>query len=270
MAAKLVEIDKHQHRERFSDMAREPCRMLMPIQGYEKAPLVSLEEAIEPIAQDVPDVKRMAYVAKTKCTENPQEKLSIDEAASITLYSMEWKPQDKCLYYVLNETLRNENRQKLEPWFLFLRLILTALAQLPSSLSFVYRGVKRDMRKEYPEGKIFIWWGFSSCTSKLNVLQNKQFLGNTGPRTFFTIECDSGKDIQKYSCFQNEHEILLPAARQFEVKGCLSQGEDLYMIQLKEIPPPFPLIDLISNVSIAIDDISISTHIYAFPTSRLL
>lgn len=155
------------------------------------------------------------------------------------------EPQEECLYYVLNQTLRNENRQKLRPWFLFLRLILTALAELPSITSNVYRGVKRDMRKEYPEGKTFVWWGFSSCTSKLNVLQNEQFLGKTGPRTFFTIECDSGKDIRKYSSIQNEHEILLLAARQFRVEGCLSQGKDFYMIQLKEIQPPFPLIELV-------------------------
>ncbi|CAF4896092.1 unnamed protein product, partial [Rotaria magnacalcarata] len=73
------------------------------------------------------------------------------------------------------------------------------------------------MAKEYPEGKTFVWWGFSSCTSKMSVLQNEQFLGTTGPRTLFTIECDSGKDIRKYSCFQTEDEILLPAARQFKV-----------------------------------------------------
>ncbi|CAM4756689.1 unnamed protein product, partial [Rotaria magnacalcarata] len=153
MASKFVDFDEEQHTQRFSDIAGEPCRMLMPIQGYEKKPLVSLEEAVEPIVEYVPGVKRMVYVSKMKCAELSPGKLSIDEAASITLYSMEWEPQDECLYYVLNQTLRNENRQKLKPWFLFLRLILTALAQLPSITSNVFRGVKRDMRKEYPEGK---------------------------------------------------------------------------------------------------------------------
>ncbi|CAF1381550.1 unnamed protein product, partial [Rotaria magnacalcarata] len=85
--------------------------------------------------------------------------------------------------------------------------------------------------------------------SKLSVLQNEQFLGTTGPRTLFTIECDSGKDIQKYSFSQVEDEILLPAARQFKVVACLSQGKDLYMIQLKEIQPQFPLIELIPKPS---------------------
>ncbi|CAF3730282.1 unnamed protein product [Rotaria sordida] len=246
MASKYVDIDEEPaHTQRFSDIAGEPCRMLMPIQGYEKKPLVTLEEAVEPIVSYVPDVKRMVYIAKMKCAELSPGGLPIDRAASITLYSMEWEPQNECLYYVLNQTLRNENRQKLKPWFLYLRLILTALAQLPSSVCNAFRGVKRDMRKEYPEGKTFVWWGFSSCTSKISVLQNEQFLGTTGPRTFFTIECNSGKDIRKYSCFKAEDEILLPAARQFKVEACLSQGKDLYLIQLKEIQPPFSLIELV-------------------------
>lgn len=90
MAAKFTDIDEQHPTERFSDLLGEPCRMLMPIQGYEKKPLVSLELAVEPIVEYVPDVKRMAYVSKMKCAELSPGKLSIDEAASITLYLMEW------------------------------------------------------------------------------------------------------------------------------------------------------------------------------------
>ncbi|CAF4806046.1 unnamed protein product, partial [Rotaria magnacalcarata] len=46
-----------------------------------------------------------------------------------------------------------------------------------------------------------------------------------------------------------EDEILLPAARQFKVVACLSQGKDLYMVQLKEIQPQFPLIELVPKPS---------------------
>ncbi|CAF2248050.1 unnamed protein product [Rotaria magnacalcarata] len=249
MTAKYADIDEQQHTQRFSDIADEPCKMLLPIEGYANQPLVTLEEAVEPIVEYVPDVRRRVYFAKMKCAELSSGKLSIDEAASIALYSMEWKPQKECLYYVFNQTLRSENRDKLKPWFLFLRLILTALAQLPSITSTVFRGVKRDMRNEFPKEKTFTWWGFSSCTSKLDVLQSEQFLGMTGPRTFFMIKCDSGKDIRKYSFFQAEDEILLPAARRFRVEGCLDQGKDLYMIQLKEIQPQYPLIELVPQTS---------------------
>ena len=248
MAKKYPDDNEVQHNQRVSDFVAEPRRMLMPIQGYEKKPLVTLEEAIEPIVSLVPDVKRMAYVAKMKCDNPPADNLSIDESASIMLYSMEWEPQEECLYFVLNATLRSENRKQLIPWFLYLKLVLTAFARLPSSHRFVYRGVKRDMRKDYPTGATIIWWGFSSCTSNMAVLNNEQFLGSTGTRTLFTIECTTGKDIQKHSNFQTEDEILLLPGRQFKVVSCLNQSGGLYMIQLQEIEPPYPLLEPVSKV----------------------
>ena len=51
----------------------------------------------------------------------------------------------------------------------------------------------------------------------MDILENEQFFGSTGARTFFTIECTSGKDIKKHSVFQHEDEVLLPAARVFQV-----------------------------------------------------
>jgi hypothetical protein len=223
--------------------------MLMPIQGYETKPLVTLEQAIEPIVQYVPDVKRMAYFAKINCKNPPADNLTLDESASIMLYSMDWEPKEQCLYHVINTTLRSENRGKLVPWFLYLKLLLTAFSRLPCKHLFVYRGIKRDMRQEYSIGATISWWGFSSCTSTMGVLENKQFLGSTGTRTLFTIECTSGKDIRQHSYFQKEDEILLPPGRQFQVVSCLDQSGGLYMIQLKEIEPLYPLLEPVSKVN---------------------
>ncbi len=47
----------------------------------------------------------------------------------------------------------------------------------------VYRGIKLDLSEEYIDGTTIIWWGFSSCTRALNVLQLEQFLGKRGTRT---------------------------------------------------------------------------------------
>ena len=233
--------NEHQHNQRVADLANESGKILLPIKGYEKKPLVTLEEAIEPIVSVVPDVQQMAYVAKMRCADPPADGLSVDESASIMLYTMDWHPSNQCLYYVLNDTLRSENRQKLTPWFLFLRLILTAFARLPSSdRSVIYRGVRQDMTKQYLKGKTMIWWGFSSCTETMDALNNEQFLGSNGIRTFFTIETTNGKNVQRHSYFANENEILLPPGRQLEVVSCLKQSGDLYMIQLRETEPKFP------------------------------
>jgi hypothetical protein len=82
----------------------------------------------------------------------------------------------------------------------------------------------------------------------MDVLENEQCLGSIGTRTFFTIECTSGKDIRQHSYFQSEDEILLPPGRQFQVLGCLNQPGGLHLIQLKEIEPPYPLLEPVSQV----------------------
>ncbi|CAF1106131.1 unnamed protein product [Adineta steineri] len=241
MAAELS--CESQHVFRFSDFTSEPRQMLPPIQGYEEKPLVSLEEAIQPLIPLVPEVEHMAWTAKQKHF-NAEHGLTHDEAASILIYTLEWNPSDKSFYIILNNTLQAADRQLLKPWFLYLRLIMTSLAKIPSDSNrlTVYRGITLDLSAQYSKGSTVTWWRFSSCTTSIDVLSNEQFLGQTGTRTSFNIDCTSAKSIQQYSFSPDEEEVLLPPARQFQVKAILNSGNGLHIIQLKEIEPKFPLI----------------------------
>ncbi|CAF1274980.1 unnamed protein product [Rotaria sordida] len=234
-------VDEPAHTHRFSDIASEPRRMLSPIQGYENKPLVSLEEVIRPLISLVPDVEQMVWIALENC-KNPKDGLTTDESASIMLYTMEWQPYEKSFYVILNAALRAANREYLKPWFSYLRLIIHALQKLPSTHHVVYRGVKSDFSTEYSRGSKVIWWGFSSCTVSIETLNNERFLGKEGARTFFSIECESGKNIRSHSYYAEEDEVLLLPARYFEVIGCLNQDNGLHIIQLRETQPKFPLI----------------------------
>ncbi|CAF1307504.1 unnamed protein product [Rotaria sp. Silwood1] len=212
-----------------------------PIVRFDIVPNVSIETAVEPLVSLVPNVKEMVSKAKQKC-DRPKDGLTIDESTSIMLYSLEWEPRENSFYIILNNTLRAEDEEKLKPWHPYLKLFVTALEKLPSISKTTYRGVKMNLSTQYPIGKTFVWWGFSSCTSSIEVLQSEQFLGKTGSRTLFNIDCDSGKDIQQHSFFPTEDEILLVAARKFKVVSCLDSGNDLHIIQLKEIESDYPLL----------------------------
>jgi hypothetical protein len=237
--------------QRFFDIAQELRGLLMPIKGYENMPLVSLEEAVAPLISILPDIHTYVFMAKDNSSTPPLEDLTLDESASICLYSIEWEPHDECLSRVLNTTLRSKDRQKLNPWCLYLKLILTALAHLPSIHDrIIYRGIKLDLSKDYPKGKTFIWWGFSSCTSSLSVLESQQFIGKTGIRTMFVIQCQSGKDISKHTYFQSEREILIYPATRFVVMSCENKYNGLYIIHLREIPPPYTLLQPIKVLSV--------------------
>ncbi|CAF4645691.1 unnamed protein product, partial [Rotaria socialis] len=226
---------------RITDVEQESLEILAPIGGYSSVPLVSLEEAVKPLVPILPDVQSNAYAAKLKCSK-PADNLTQDESASIMLYTMTWEPPTECLYMILNDILRTKDRQqKLAPWYLYLRLFLNALFRLPLLPTMAYRGVKLDLKNRYIEGETIVWWGFSSCTTSMGVLQSDLFLGKSGTRTMFTLQCKSARDIRKHSFFPTDDEVLLMAATQFKIVSSLDQG-DLHMIQLEETTPKFSLL----------------------------
>jgi hypothetical protein len=109
----------------------EPKKMLLPISGYEKEDVKSLEDACEPI-KDLFDQKLNQYITIAKMNSMyPEDGLTPDESACIHLYTIEWDVHDKSLYMVLNRALRAADRNKLKPWFKYLKLFFTAFFKLP-------------------------------------------------------------------------------------------------------------------------------------------
>jgi NAD:arginine ADP-ribosyltransferase len=261
--------DLSEPRWRFSDVAEEPRRMLPPIQGYEDKPLVPLEDAVEPLVDDVPNVQQYTLAAKNGCRNPPADGLSIDESASIRLYTMQWRPKEQSLYSVLNKHLRSEDRDDLKKWFLYLKLLITALSKIPSTCRLVYRGVKLDLSHEHPQGRNTIWWGFSSCTTSMRVVEKEAFLGTTGTRTLFKIGCYSGKDIHQHSAFPKEHEVLLLAATEFRIVASFHTSDEVHIIHLKETEPEFPLI-VKPNLVIPSSPLSVEQIIREQPTTQLV
>jgi hypothetical protein len=234
---------------RFGDIAGEPCTMLKPIQGFKEKPLVSLEQATESFNATMPLLSTMVHVVKERA-QNPANKLSVDESAAIALYTMEWQPYTESLYYILNNALRTVDRAILKPWFLYLKLILTALSRLPSIQNTVYRGIKcqnENEHEKYRTGCDIVWWGFSSCSVSKEISEKEQFLGQTGRRILFVINCIKGKDIGNHSYFKIESEVLLLPATKFKVIKCEDGGDGLYVIHLEEIESSHVLLEPVST-----------------------
>ena len=233
-----------------TEVALEPQEILPAITGYGNMPLVSLEKAVEKLVDILPRIQYRAQKVKQRC-QNPADGLTQDESASIMLYTMEWTPPEESLYIVLNNTLRSPAREKLQPWLLYLRLFLGALFRLPPTSCDVYRGANLDfdLLKNYTQNKTIIWWGFSSCTLDINILNSEKFLSKSGTRMMFIIHCHSGRDIHKHSYFKSESEVLLLPATQFTVTGCLDQS-GLNIIKLTETDPSKIYLQPITSQSI--------------------
>ncbi|CAF4971049.1 unnamed protein product [Rotaria sp. Silwood1] len=217
--------------------------MLQPISGYEEEPVLSLEHVCKSL-EDILDeeLKQNIVIAKANSAE-PEDGLTQDESASIRLYTMKWKKTENSLYAVLNRTLCMANRRKLQPWFKYLKLFLTAFFKLPpTEYQTMWRGVPEDLSTIYPTGKEFTWWGISSCTSSISVLESSKYVGTSGARTMFSIETNSGKLIRSDSDFQEEDEILLPPGIYLKVIDTFSSVNGLHVIHLREISPPYKML----------------------------
>ena len=129
--------------------------MMAPIAGYEKMPLVSIDQAIEPLVAYVSEVKRMVWTVKENWSASV-DGLTMDESASIMLYTLEWKSKETSFYCLFNKCLRTADRGTLKPWFLYIKLLIYSLSKLPSSHGQVYRGVKEDLHEAYPKGSTFV------------------------------------------------------------------------------------------------------------------
>jgi hypothetical protein len=122
-------------------------------------PLLSLKMSVENLETIISKTTQYAQIAIEK-SAYPDHGLTQDQSAAICLYTMNYKPNDQSLSTRLNDALRSKDRSELIPYLFYLKLFLSALWKLKSVRKTVWRGVKADLSKEYPRGKVVIWWGF--------------------------------------------------------------------------------------------------------------
>lgn len=257
------------HVSGFLNVSTESQEILPAIQGYENESLVSLENAVKPLIRYVPDVERMAQMAKDLC-DAPEHGLTHDESSSILLYSMDWEPTNQSFSFILNTTLQRAGQEVLKSWFLYFRLLIAALVKLPSESSrfIVYRGLKIDLSAQLTKGNKIVWSAFSSCTMSLDVLRNERFLGSNGTRTLFVIDCYSGKKIRNHTFYPDEEEVLLFPGCQFEVMGCINENNGFSVVHLREIELKYTLISNVRSSTNNSQNVTLHTSTSPLPQQQ--
>lgn len=208
-----------------------------PVVGWRKAPELPIDQVFARLGaehgvdpEDVRDeVRDAANFAERFKAQNPDFVLSIDQVAAIRIYTMD------SIYPALNKAMRDENRNRIKPFFPYLKLILPAIELLPKFGSGrpTWRGVRLDLAAQYPEGREFIDWSFSSTTT--NSTATKNFLGTSGPRTLFRYTAVSGVDIHTLSAYgKTEDEVLMKPGIKYRVVQNIDAG-GVKVIELKEV-----------------------------------
>ena len=234
-------------RERMLDGGSEDAATpVSPLTGVMGTKPVPLADAVAALPMD-----KMATFAWMACefadamlrAGSDPYGLSRDEIAAVHLYTMPWPSPKGSLYYQLNAALRSRDRQGVLPYFPYLRLLFGGLRKIKTRPGTVQRGVCHDMTGTYPQSARVWWWGFSSTTRSVAVLQEDTFMGKAGPRTLFQIDAHDAVDISRYSCIPTEDEALLLPGTQLLVHSVADVGNGLHIVQLKQLATPHPMID---------------------------
>ena len=216
----------------------------VPIVGYADEPLLPLVKACAPLTNLVHNLSFYVEMALNETPDEPHDGLTIDESAAIRLYTIEWERPHRSLYSMLNHTIKKDSRERLRPYFRYMKLLLTALAKLPClPQTTIWRGVTKNLSAQFPPGTQVTWWPFSSCTTELTVLKSNLYLGSTGDRTLFSVEVINGRTIRAHSHFVTEDEILMLPGTQMIVQTQFTPGADLHIIHLKQIIPEEMLLE---------------------------
>ncbi|MFC9596052.1 ADP-ribosyltransferase domain-containing protein [Streptomyces sp. NPDC056944] len=210
--------------------------VLPPITGVFDTPVMDFRKAVEPVTKVLANldryVERSSRFAEAKVAEaegGPSGPgLSADAISALYLYTCE-----SAFYREINAVLRSPDRERLEPYLPYLRLLFSAVADLPAQNRPLWRGVALDLRSQYPLGRTVTWWGVSSCTSEPSVA--RAFLGSRGRRTLFEVTPARAVGIRRFSAFTGEEEYILTPGTQLKVTEVTTERGGLSTVRLTEL-----------------------------------
>jgi len=147
-----------------------------------------------------------------------------DEAIAILYYIIDLSGivrDENNVFRLINSHLANRH---LPDCFLpYIYFLIQGLNKLPNYSGTVYRGIDislLELSKQYSRDNLVLWVAFTSTTTDINVM--KRFTGDKG--TWLAIDIEEGKEIQKFSMYPTESEVLILPNSKFIVKEVLSES----------------------------------------------
>lgn len=126
----------------FSHTGLSKTNPLRLIRGYEKEPLVSLEEALAPFDGRITHLEHYIHEAKSNCFYPSNPKLTLDESAAIYIYTLKWGTD--CIYDQLQNAFESNQVSETKPWFKYLKLFKSAVDKLPDASGEIWQGKEND------------------------------------------------------------------------------------------------------------------------------
>ena len=168
-------------------------------------------------------------------------KLEDDCLAAIAAYTHDLMQQVKTgnVYYELNQMLRKrgpaDRAVLMRTWAGYMYYMMVGLGRLPDFQGVCWRGYnhgsKEDILRTYALGRPIQWGAFTSVTTSRDAA--KEFAPDT--HVVFKITVTSGRDINPYSFFPQEGEILLSPNHRFTVSSAPYEEAGYTFIDMVQI-----------------------------------
>jgi hypothetical protein len=190
----------------------------------------------------IPDIDMIAEDVRMKVLELQYTPVPVpldeDFLAALAAYTHDLQQPEKRgnVYYELNQMLRERGTAKrallMKTWAVYMYYMMVGLGRLPDFKGVCWRGYNHGTRatitSEYTVGRPIQWGAFTSVSTDKSAA--KMFAPDS--RVIFKITVTSGRDINPYSFFPQEGEILLSPNHRFVVSSAPYEEEDFTFIDL--------------------------------------
>ena len=205
---RTLSIRKPSYVGNLNDLGISTTDPLRLINGYEREPVVSLEESLEPLDSHIQYLSDQINHAKASCRRENPHGLTHDEAAAIYLYSMQGDPY--CLHEYLEKAWKTDDRSQMMPWFRYLKLLRTALDKLPDVKGEVWKGTEYDpiLANTLLSNALPLYTCMGSCSTSMNELKRDLQEKSITRMMFAGYESADAKNMAGYT-ESNSNQVLI-------------------------------------------------------------
>ncbi|UJR22558.1 hypothetical protein I4U23_025607 [Adineta vaga] len=225
--------------QRFTKIGLSPTNPLQLIQGYQKEPLGTLEEALQPVDSKIDHLSHYVQEAKTKCHFPSEHGLTRDESAAIYIYTMKWN--NRYVNDQLHKAWASGDQSQIRSWFRYLKLLKTALDKLPTTTTGIWQGTNYDERlnEKLSSSAAPIFTQLASCAP--NDDEIRSYLQKYGGQKTMLVsyEAVNGKNVTGYTASKSQEIIMWPGMKLGVSKYAVVDANGSVVAHLvKKIEPP--------------------------------
>ena len=203
---------------RFNKVGISTTNPLLLISGYEKEPIVSLEQSLASLDSHLQFLPDQIKHAKASCRYPNPHGLTHDESAAVYLYSMHG--DHKSVHEHLERAWKMNDGSQMKPWFRYLKLLRSALEKLPDAKGETWKGTTHDsnLANTLQSDSLPLYTCMRLCSTSMSELTHALDVKPGSRMILVGYKSVGGKDLTRYTESDSSKVMLWSGARLNRVK----------------------------------------------------